>query len=285
MKLQTRLRTLAHCLVIFALCSSAGASGPSGNTAGKSDLSDFSLEELTKIEVSSVSRKDQELYKTPAAVYVITREDIRSSGVSNLPDFFRMVPGMQVAQVSANEWGVSARGFNSHFADKMLVLIDGRSIYSEIYSGVFWDQNDLLLEDIDRIEIIRGPGGKLWGANAVNGIINIITLKAKQTHGTATAGEWGGMNRVGSLRYGGQLGDKLRTARSSKISNALSYSRMMGPKHTMKPMRCAAVHASIGKPGKGIGSPFMVTFTAAVVLSKPTRKFPLPGRPRLRSTK
>src|ERR1035441_25532 len=110
----------------------------------------MSLEELTKVEVSSVARKDQELYKTAAAVYVITKDDIRNSGVSSIPELFRIVPGMQVAQFYANEWAVSARGFNSDFADKMLVLIDGRSIYSEIYSGVFWGQNDLLLRSEER---------------------------------------------------------------------------------------------------------------------------------------
>jgi iron complex outermembrane receptor protein len=198
------------CTAIAALCCPKGAGAQAAELADKTDLSQMSLEELTKIEVSSVARKDQELYKTPAAVYVITRDDIRNSGVSSIPELFRIVPGIQVAQVSGNEWAVSARGFNSEFADKMLVLIDGRSIYSEIYSGVFWGQNDLLLEDIERIEVIRGPGGTLWGANAVNGIINIITSKADQTQGKLILGEAGRMDREGAVRYGGQMGSKLQ---------------------------------------------------------------------------
>jgi iron complex outermembrane receptor protein len=177
-----------------------------GKSSSTPDLSQMSLEELTKIEVSSVSRKDQQLFRTPAAVYVITREDIAMSGVSSLPELLRSVPGMQVAQVYANEWAVSARGFNGRFADKILVLIDGRSVYSEIYSGVFWDQNDLALGDIDRIEVIRGPGGTLWGANAVNGIINIITSKASQTVGTQIDGEAGRIDNAATGRYGGYLG-------------------------------------------------------------------------------
>jgi iron complex outermembrane receptor protein len=176
---------------------------------GAADLSQLSLEDLTKVQVSSVERKDQELMKVPAAVFVITQQDIRRSGATSLPELFRMVPGMEVAQVYANEWAVSARGFNSRFADKMLVLIDGRSIYSEIYSGVFWDQNDLLLEDIDRIEVIRGPGGTLWGANAVNGIINVITCKARRTQGAAVEGEAGRIAETTSVRYGGEAGAKV----------------------------------------------------------------------------
>jgi iron complex outermembrane receptor protein len=201
---------IGQCVLIFSLCGAVGASGQVSQPADKTDLSQMSLEELTKVEVSSVARKDQKLYKTPAAVYVITKEDIRNSGVSSIPELFRIVPGMQVAQFYANEWAVSARGFNSTFADKMLVLIDGRSIYSEIYSGVFWGQNDLLLEDIERIEVIRGPGGTLWGANAVNGIINIITSKAKRTQGAEVVAEAGRIDREGAARYGGQAGKQLQ---------------------------------------------------------------------------
>ncbi|MBB5058011.1 iron complex outermembrane receptor protein [Granulicella aggregans] len=175
-----------------------------------SDLSQLSLEDLTKIEVSSVARKDQQLFATPAAVFVITHDDIRRSGIRSLPELMRMVPGMQVAQLYANEWAVSSRGFNGRFADKMLVLIDGRGIYSEIYSGVYWDQNDLLLEDIDRIEVIRGPGGTLWGANAVNGIINIITLKAGDTKGALLIGEGGRLDEEGAARFGGGIGKQLK---------------------------------------------------------------------------
>ncbi|WP_420238466.1 TonB-dependent receptor plug domain-containing protein [Telmatobacter bradus] len=201
------------CLIAIPLLmhtgSSAHAQAPvvSGQ---EQDLSSLSLEDLTRMEVSSVSRKDQELFKTPAAVYVITRDDIRNSGVSSIPELFRIVPGMQVAQAYANKWAVSSRGFNSIFADKMLVLIDGRSIYSEIYSGVFWGQNDLLLEDIERIEVIRGPGGTLWGANAVNGVINIITSKAKALNGSEVIAEGGNIDRMVAARTGGEIGRGLQ---------------------------------------------------------------------------
>jgi iron complex outermembrane receptor protein len=174
------------------------------------DLSRLSLEELTHIDVSSVSRKSQDLFKTPAAVFVITREEIRTSGANSLPELLRMVPGMQVAQIDANTWAISARGFNSRYADKMLVLMDGRSIYSEIYSGVFWDRNDVSLADIDRIEVIRGPGGTLWGANAVNGVIDIITLPAKRTLGTKLVALGGNMENGFSLRHGAGIGSRFR---------------------------------------------------------------------------
>lgn len=173
--------------------------------ASAPDLSALSLEDLTHVEVSSVSRKDQELFRTPAAVYVITREDIRNSGINSIPELFRIVPGMQVAQAYANEWAISSRGFNSIFADKMLVLVDGRSIYSEIYSGVFWEQNDLLLEDIEHIEVIRGSGGAVWGANAVNGVINIITSKAKALNGSELIAEGGNRERMLAVRTGAEL--------------------------------------------------------------------------------
>ena len=210
MNSRLRARVGGKCVLIFLLCGRVCVYGQATQSANNSDLSQMSLEQLTKVEVSSVARKEQQLYKTPAAVYVITREDIRNSGVSSIPELFRIVPGMQVAQFYANEWAVSARGFNSTFADKMLVLIDGRSIYSEIYSGVFWGQNDLLLEDIERIEVIRGPGGTLWGANAVNGIINIITSKAKRTQEAEVIAEAGRIDREGAIRYGGQAGRQVQ---------------------------------------------------------------------------
>ena len=194
------------CMFALMLSCAAHAAGLQNSTASSPDLSTLSLEDLARIKVSSVARKSQELFKTPAAVFVITREDIKNSAANSLPELFRMVPGVQVAQVGANTWAVTARGFNSRFADKILVLVDGRSIYSEIYSGVFWDQYDLPLEDIDRIEVIRGPGGTLWGANAVNGVINIITRSAKQTLGTKFVAVGGNLANGGSLRYGAEHG-------------------------------------------------------------------------------
>jgi len=145
--------------------------------------SDVSLEELMDMKVTSVSRKPERLSRTAAAIFTITQEDIRRSGATNIPDLLRMVPGVDVAQVSENAWAVTVRGFNNRYANQLLVLVDGRSVYSTEFSGVFWDDVDLPLEDIDRIEVIRGPGASVWGANAVNGVINIVTKSSKLTKG------------------------------------------------------------------------------------------------------
>ncbi len=175
------------------------------------DLSALSLEDLLKLEVSSVSRRDQKLNRTPAAAFVITRDDIARSGATSVPELLRMVPGLQVARVSSSQWAVSSRGFNSRVANKMLVMIDGRTVYNDLYSGVFWDQNDVLLEDVERIEVIRGPGATMWGANAVNGVINIITMKAVDTLGGLATVEAGERDRAaGAVRYGGEHGRNLQ---------------------------------------------------------------------------
>lgn len=170
--------------------------------AADPDLSSLSLEQLTHMDVNTVSRREQKLFETPAAVYVITREDIRRSGATNVAEVLRMVPGVEVAQIDANTWAVSARGFNGRFANKMLIMIDNRSIYNPVFSGTCWDQNDLLLEDIERIEIVRGPGGTMWGANAVNGVINIVTSKARDTRGTLLMGGAGRIDQGMAARYG-----------------------------------------------------------------------------------
>ena len=131
------------------------------------------------IEVTSVSKKAQKISEAAAAIFVITQEDIRRSGATNIPDLLRMVPGMDVSQINANDWAVSARGFNQQFSNKLLVLIDGRAVYTPLLGGVNWDTQDVPLEDIDRIEVIRGPGATLWGANAVNGVINVVTKSGR----------------------------------------------------------------------------------------------------------
>ena len=146
----------------LALLLIAGAA--KGQKAAR-DLSEASLEDLMNIEVTTVSKKEQKLSHAPAAVFVITQEDIRRSGMTAIPDLLRMVPGLQVGQMQTGTWGVSARGFNTDSANKLLVMIDGRSVYTPLFSGVFWDQQDYLLQDIDRIEVISGPGGTLWGAS------------------------------------------------------------------------------------------------------------------------
>jgi iron complex outermembrane receptor protein len=166
-------------------------------------LKDLSIEELSNIEVISVSKREERLSDAPTSVFVITSEDIRRAGATSLPEALRLAPNLQVARVSANEYAISARGFNSTAANKLLVLIDGRSVYSPLFSGVFWDAQDVMLEDIERIEVISGPGGTLWGVNAVNGVINVITRGAAQTQGALLVAGGGNREDRASLRYGG----------------------------------------------------------------------------------
>jgi iron complex outermembrane receptor protein len=173
------------------------------------DLTQASLEDLMNVRVTSVSKREQKLSSAGAAAYVITQEDIRRSGMTNIPDLLRMVPGVDVAKIDANTWAISIRGFNYRYSTKVLVIIDGRTVYTPGFSGVFWDQQDVPLEDIDRIEVIRGPGGTVWGANAVNGVINIITRKAADTQGgLASIGTGSEENARSLVQYGGKLGQK-----------------------------------------------------------------------------
>jgi len=172
------------------------------------DLTRLTLEELMDIQVTSVSKSGENLSKAASAIFVITQEDLRRSGVNTIPEALRMVPGVHVAQIDSSTWAISARGFNSRFATKLLVMIDGRSVYTHVFSGVFWDEQDLVLEDVERIEVIRGPGGTLWGANAVNGVINIITKKAQKTLGGQISAGGGNLDRfIGSIRYGEKIGE------------------------------------------------------------------------------
>ncbi len=173
------------------------------------DLADESLENLMNIEVTSVSKKEQRMSQVAAAVFVITQDDIRRSGATNIPDLLRMVPGLDVAQINANTWAISSRGFNLQFANKLLVLIDGRAVYTPLFGGVYWDTLDVPLEDIERIEVIRGPGATVWGSNAVNGVINIITKSAADTHGKMLVAGGGNIDQgFGTAQYGGSIGDK-----------------------------------------------------------------------------
>lgn len=169
---------------------------------------DLDLKEVLNLEITSVSKKPQTVSRAAAAVFVITSDDIRRSGASTIPDLLRMAPGIQVGQISNNTWGVSSRGMDGRFTNKLLVLIDGRSLYTPTFSGVYWDVQDTVLADIERIEVIRGPGAALWGANAVNGVINIITKSAAATQGGMIEGSAGNSDRgTGSVRYGGKVGD------------------------------------------------------------------------------
>ena len=172
------------------------------------ELTQLSIEELMQIDVTSVSRRSERVIGAAAAVAVITGEEIRRLGATNLPDALRLTASLQVAQLNGYTWAVSSRGFNLNSANKLLVLIDGRSIYTPLFSGVFWESQDVFLEDIDRIEVIRGPGATLWGANAVNGVINILTKSAKATQGgLASVGAGNETRALGSFRHGGTIGE------------------------------------------------------------------------------
>lgn len=171
------------------------------------DYLDLSLEQLLDTQVLSVSKKIETVAQAPAAIYVVTSEEISRSGVTTIPDALRRVPGVNVAQLDANSWAVTVRGFNSPLANKLLVLVDGRSIYNPVFGGVLWEAHNLMLADIDRIEVIRGPGGSLWGANAVNGVINIITKSSRDTQGGVVRTLAGNQEATLSARYGGGFGD------------------------------------------------------------------------------
>lgn len=196
-------------VITLCITSILGASLALAAPAEARDLTELSIEDLMAMEVTTtVARKAQPVSKTAAAVFVITAEDIRRSGATSIPELLRMVPGLEVARIDANKWAISARGFNGYIANKLLVLMDGRTVYSQLYSGVYWDLQDTLIEDIARIEVIRGPGASLWGANAVNGVINIVTKNASETQGGLVAAGTGTEERFfTSLRYGGQMGD------------------------------------------------------------------------------
>lgn len=173
-------------------------------------LGDLSVEQLLDLKVTSVARREESVSRSPAAIFVITQEDIRHSGARSIVDALRLAPGLDVAQVDAHTSAVSARGFNDVFANKLLVLIDGRSVYTPLFSGVYWEVQDVVMEDIDRIEVIRGPGAALWGANAVNGVINITTKRAAQTQGGLLTMGGGNEERAfTSFRFGGALSDDL----------------------------------------------------------------------------
>jgi iron complex outermembrane receptor protein len=178
------------------------------------DLRDFSIEQLANLEVASVAKSSQALREAPASIYVITHDDVLRSGATRLPDILRLAPNLQVSQISATRYVITARGFNGNitdqsFSDKLLVLIDGRTVYNPLFSGVYWDLQDVPVEDIDRIEVISGPGAALWGANAVNGVINIITRKADETQGGYIEAGVGNQERGVSIQYGGKLSSDL----------------------------------------------------------------------------
>jgi len=190
----------------------AGLPSRSGFAQSLETLGQMSIEELGNVEITSVSKRPEALADAPAAVYVLDHDQIMRSGATSIPEMLRLVPNLQVAQISPSSYVVTARGFSGNYADqsfsnKILVLIDGRSVYTPLYSGVYWDAQDVLPDDIDRIEVISGPGATLWGANAVNGVINIITRNSSATEGGLLEIGGGNQEMSTALRYGGQLSD------------------------------------------------------------------------------
>ena len=191
------------------VCASVHAAEPPlAAPVPTADLATMSLEQLLNLEVTSVSRRSEKLSSAPAAIHVITGDEIRRVGATSIPEALRLSPGLAVARVDSHNWAVASRGFNDQFANKLLVLMDGRSSYTPLFSGVYWDVQDTMLEDIDRIEVVRGPGATLWGANAVNGVISVVTRSARDTQGTlVSTGGGTEESAFAAGRYGGQLSD------------------------------------------------------------------------------
>lgn len=191
----------------FVVVSLPVAAQTNDTIQSPAELKRMSLEELFDMEVTSVSKKPERLSETAAAIHVVTSEDIERSGALSIPEALRDIPGVEVARIDSRQYAITARGFNSTTANKLLVLMDGRSVYTPLYSGVFWDAQDVFMQDIERIEVIRGPGATVWGANAVNGVINIISKSAEETQGLLVTGGGGNEEQgFGGVRYGGQLG-------------------------------------------------------------------------------
>jgi len=203
------LAAAAAASLCLAFAASAAPAPPAPPADAPTDLSALSIEELANVDISSVSKIDQPLSEAPAAIYVITREEILRSGATRLAEILRLAPNLQVAQVTASSFAISARGFNGTAAAKLLVLVDGRSIYSSFFSGVFWDVHDVPPQTIDRIEVISGPGATLWGANAVNGVINIVTRSSADPPGAVVEANAGGRERRVAAHVSGRLSDSL----------------------------------------------------------------------------
>lgn len=198
-----------HALRLVVPATLGAAAAFAGGNIPTKEIADLPLEKLMEVEITSVSKRPETRGGAASAIHLITAEDVQREGFRTIADTLRYVPGMQVAQINAHTWGVSARGFDAEYATKLLVLLDGRSVYTPLNAGVYWDTVDLMLEDLDRIEVIRGPGGTLWGANAVNGVINITSKSAHDTQGWLFTGGGGTEERAFTgARYGGKLGEQ-----------------------------------------------------------------------------
>src|SRR6202022_3482318 len=196
---------LAFLLSLVTPLQNSRAQAVDSDQTAPVSLKQLSLEQLGNLEVTTVSKEPQTIQRTAAAIYVLTQDDIRRSGATSIPEVLRLVPGVEVARVSSNSWAVGIRGFGSGFSKSVLVMIDGRSVSTPLFAGVEWNVQNLLLEDVERIEVIRGPGGTIWGSNAVNGVINIITKNAKDTHGELASAGGGSVDQgTSEFRYGGR---------------------------------------------------------------------------------
>src|SRR6202140_369498 len=199
-------RTALIVLIMLTGLVNQSFAAPQADQANSEPLKQLSLAELGNVEVTTASKEPEKISKTPAAIFVLTQEDIRRSGATSIPEVLRLIPGVEVARINSNQWSVNIRGLGSGFSKSVLVLIDGRSVYTPLYAGVYWDVQNVLLDDVERIEVIRGPGGTIWGSNAVNGVINIITKSAQQTHGTDVSASSGNVDQSrDAVRYGGSV--------------------------------------------------------------------------------
>ncbi len=200
------MRNIFKILILLFISFTSASYAKGNNELESKDLFNFDIFSLTK--------KKENAFDAPSSVYVLASEDIRRSGVSSIPEALRLIPGVQVARVSGNQWAVSIRGFNHQYSSKLLIMIDGRVIYTPLFSGALWDNQDYVLEDIEKIEVIRGPGGSIWGANAMNGIINIITKSAAETQGVHVSQTFGNNdNSITEVRQGGKLLGNLNSYR------------------------------------------------------------------------
>jgi iron complex outermembrane recepter protein len=221
-----KVRNIAMSLAVVAVL--AADSVGFAQTARR-ELAEFSLEELLEIRITTAGKKDQTISEIPAAIYVITSEDIRRTHATSIAEVLRQVPGAQVAREATGEWAISIRGFSDKHANKLLVLMDGRTLYSPLYTGVEWDVQDTMLQDIDRIEVIRGPGASLWGSNAVNGVINIITKQTSQTQGGIASYAAGTVEKgVISGRYGGAINGQFQYRLFAKYFSRRSLPTLAG---------------------------------------------------------
>lgn len=203
------IRTIVACsFAVVLLSSRVGAAAEPEARVAAVDLKKLSVEELLDVEVTSVSRRPEKLLDTPAAVEVISAEDLRRSGATRLPDALRIASHLEVAQVDASNWAISSRGFNTGLGNKLLVMVDGRTVYTPLFAGVFWDVHDAIIDDLDRIEVVSGPGGTVWGANAVNGVISVISKRAADTQGLLLqAGSGDELESYAGARFGGSFGE------------------------------------------------------------------------------